>query len=102
MLHQGEHFLLGLLIIVPLPRKSHPHTSRDVANATTPHKLVQLSVDSDVLRRHRASRELPNVADGTGRALLELAFVQQLVQVDCVIPRDGLLSTARTRKLQEG
>eukprot|EP00444_Apocalathium_aciculiferum_P047940 CAMPEP_0183499974 /NCGR_PEP_ID=MMETSP0371-20130417/2175_1 /TAXON_ID=268820 /ORGANISM="Peridinium aciculiferum, Strain PAER-2" /LENGTH=98 /DNA_ID=CAMNT_0025693967 /DNA_START=57 /DNA_END=350 /DNA_ORIENTATION=+ len=72
VLHQREHFILGLLVLVPLPGQADPHTCGDIADAIAPHELVELGIDTNVLGGHSPGRKLPDLADGAPGALLEL------------------------------
>ena len=60
---------------------------RHILNPLGPQRLIQLGVQSDVVGAHGLLRELDDALDGPGRALLEGAAVDALVQVDGVFAR---------------
>merc|ERR1719263_174557 len=91
MLHQNEHLVLGILILVPLARQTHTNAFGHIADTVCPDGLVQLGVNADVLGLHGLRRKLANLADCARSTLLELDPVQVLVHVDGVITRAWLL-----------
>ena len=48
-LHVGVQLLLGVLLVVTLPRDAHTQTERHPLDTALPDLLVQLGVETDVL-----------------------------------------------------
>jgi hypothetical protein len=71
---QGEtatNLLLGLLILVALAAQANTDAVRHVADTLRPHELVQVGLNSDVLREHDLLSELLDLAQSTGSLVLE-------------------------------
>eukprot|EP00448_Togula_jolla_P024745 CAMPEP_0170592144 /NCGR_PEP_ID=MMETSP0224-20130122/12774_1 /TAXON_ID=285029 /ORGANISM="Togula jolla, Strain CCCM 725" /LENGTH=135 /DNA_ID=CAMNT_0010916043 /DNA_START=33 /DNA_END=440 /DNA_ORIENTATION=- len=94
MLHQSEHFLFGILILIALPSHADPDTSRHMADTGTPNEFVQLCVDAHVFCAHNPCCELPDCTDGLWCAFFELDPMHILVEVNSVVPGAWLLALA--------
>lgn len=86
--HQGVKLLLGILSVISHSLQTHANTSRHIPNTLSPHRLVQARVQADVRRVHSLRGEIADGLDGGGSALLELAAVHVLVEVDGVLAGD--------------
>jgi len=102
VLNKGVELLLGVLILVLLSADSHADLSGHVSNTRAPHKSVQAGINADVLNtfildrrfsylgEHLSLCEFPDLSEGSGSSLLELDFVESLVEIDGVISGHGL------------
>ena len=71
VLHEAVHLLLGLFVVVALPRDPDADPLGDVAHTLGPHELVKLGVNPHVLGAHLLLSKLPDLADRTAGLLLE-------------------------------
>merc|ERR1711934_1163757 len=85
---EREELVLGLLVVVALARETTADSLRDVGATLAPDLLVELGVDSDVLRAHLLEGKALDGLDGPELAALA---VDALVQVDGVLAGDDLL-----------
>ena len=90
MLHETVELVLGVLVFVLLSADSHTDLSGNVSDASAPEESVKAGVNSYVLGEHLSCSELSNFSDCTGCSLLELDFVESLVEINGVISCHGL------------
>merc|ERR1719313_890847 len=91
VLHESEHLVLGVLVLVALAGHADAHATRHVAHAVAPKELVQLSVNAHIWCAHHFFSELSHSSNRTRSALLELSHSHILVHVNREIPGGGLL-----------
>lgn len=75
-----------LLVVVALAAQPHPDALRHVTHTGRPQSLVELCVHAHVLGEHGLGGELLHLADSARGTLLEGLPVEELVQVDGVLP----------------
>merc|ERR1712183_857990 len=63
---EREELVLGLLVVVALARETAADSLRDVGATLAPDLLVELGVDSDVLRAHLLEGKALDSLDGLG------------------------------------
>ena len=90
MLNETVELVLSVLVFVLLSADSDTDLSGNVSDASAPQEPVKAGVNADVLGEHFSFCEFSDLSNCTRSSLLELDFVESLVEIDGVISGHGL------------
>lgn len=90
MCNLSVELLLGILVVVTLPRHPNPDTLGDVPDSHAPDMFVQLGVDPDVTGLHRLHHELLDLTDRSWSSLLEGDSHDPLRHMHRALPGDDV------------